>query len=361
MLIEDPQRLVDQQQGKNPALGVPVGRDHSSGNTVRGLPGGVTRTYAGRPGEGAAVRLEQLRYLDTALRLGSVRRAAIELGVAQPSVSAQIRRLEEDLGVVLITRGAQGVRPTDAAEAILPHLRAALRAEDAMRQEAGAITGLRAGRVRLGSISAASHAVLPVIVRRFRSEYPSIHFQVTERGSTVISDDVATGEFDLGIVSRFLRGGSDRPGLRYIDLAHGRIVLCLPPGHRLAQRRSVEAADLAGEAMVVFHRGYLLRAAFDALAAEHAIDAVYYTDSAETAQRMVAAGVGLSLASTLAPNSGMQSLDGVHLALLDEEWAETRMSVVLRSDEQPSPAVRAFLRILQQESHGLQDRLPDPF
>lgn len=305
------------------------------------------------------MRFEQLRYLEAALRLGSVRRAAAELGVAQPSVSAQIQRLEEDLGVVLVVRGSRGVRATDAAEAVLPHLRAALRAEDAMRQEAGAITGLRAGRVRLGSISAASHRVLPEVVRRFQREHPNIHFQVTERGSTVICDEVAAGDFDVGIVSRFLRGSSDDPGLRYIDLARGRVVLSLRADHELARRRTVRAADLEGQAMVVFHRGYLLRAAFDALAEGRDVRPVYYTDSAETAHRMVAAGVGISLASTLAPTS-VQPGDDVRFAIIDEDWAETRMSVVLRADEQPSPAVRAFLRILREESSGLEDRLAAP-
>lgn len=304
------------------------------------------------------MRFEQLRYLDAALRLGSVRRAAAEFGIAQPSVSSQIQRLEEDLGVVLIVRGGNGVRATDAAGAVLPHLRAALRAEEAMRQEASAITGLRAGRVRLGSISAASHRVLPEVVRRFQSEHPNIGFQVTERGSTVICDEVAAGEFDVGIVSRFLRGSADDPGLRYIDLARGRIVLVLPPDHDLAQRASVRGEDLVGQDMVVFHRGYLLRAAFDQLAAGRDVHPVYYTDSAETAHRMVAAGVGLSLASTLAPTTW--SGGEVRFAILDEDWAETRMSVVLRADEQPSPAVRAFLRILRDETPALEDRLDEP-
>lgn len=301
------------------------------------------------------MRFEQLRYLDAALRLGSVRRAAAELGIAQPSVSSQIQRLEEDLGVVLIVRGAHGVRPTDAAAAILPHLRAALRAEEAMRQEASAITGLRAGRVRLGSISAASHRVLPKVVRRFQSEHPNIQFQVTERGSMAIRDEVVAGEFDVGIVSRFLRGSADDPGLRYIDLARGKIVLILPPDHDLARHKTVSGADLDGQEMVVFHRGYLLRAAFDRLAAGRNLRPVYYTDSAETAHRMVAAGVGLSLASTLAPTT--RAGEEVRFAVLKEEWAETRMSVVLRADEQPSPAVRAFLRILREESPALADRL----
>lgn len=293
------------------------------------------------------MRFEQLHYLDTALRLGSVRRAASELGITQPSLSAQIQRLEEDLGVVLLVRGPRGVRATDAAQAVLPHVRAALRAENALRQEASAITGLRAGRVRLGSISAASHRVLPGIVQRFQRELPNIHFQVTEAGSAAIRNAVAAGDFDIGILSRFLHGPAGDDHLRYVDLAQGRIVLCLPPGHPLTQRDPIRSHDLDGATMVAFHKGYLLREAFDALTQIHDVHPVYYTDSAETAHRMVAAGVGLSLASTLAPTTLMS--DNVRFVNIDEPWAETRMSVVLRADEQPPPAVRALLQILRTE------------
>ena len=83
------------------------------------------------------MRFEQLRYLEAALRTGSFRQAAKELGVPQPTITNQIQRLEEDLGVVLVLRTAQGVRPTYAAERILPHAEAAIQAENLLRQEDG--------------------------------------------------------------------------------------------------------------------------------------------------------------------------------------------------------------------------------
>ncbi|WP_431952240.1 LysR family transcriptional regulator [Nocardia lijiangensis] len=93
------------------------------------------------------MRFEQLRYLVAAVQEGSLRRAAASLDLSQPAVSDQIRRLEEELGLVLMTRGSSGVRPTYAAELIMPHVRSVLRAESAIRAEASAISGLTSGHI----------------------------------------------------------------------------------------------------------------------------------------------------------------------------------------------------------------------
>ena len=294
------------------------------------------------------MRFEQLHYLDVTLTVGSIRGAAKVLGITQPSLSVQLQRLEEDLGIVLLVRSANGVRGTDAAKAVLPHVRAALRAENALRQEASSITGLRSGRVRLGTISAASNGILPELVRRFQLDHPNIHFQVTEGGSTQIRKDLIAGEFDLAIISRYNQEHFDDSLLRYIDIARGRIALTVPRDHPLASRRSVRGTDLKGQSLIAFHEGYLLRDGLDLLTAGVDVHIVYYTDSAETAQRMVAGGVGLILASTLAPETSVR--DDVTYLAIDESWAETRMSVVLRAEEQPPPAVRAFLQTMREQN-----------
>lgn len=303
------------------------------------------------------MRIEQLRYADTAIRLGSLRKAAHELGITQPSLSQQIQRLEEELGVVLLIRRPNGVRPTDAAAAVLPHMRVVLRAEESLRQEASAINELRTGRVRLGSIATASRTLLPTVVRRFQREHPSIRFQVTEDGSEVIRDRVLDGELDGGIVSRMFDDEASMSQLAVEDLADGQIVVCLHSGHPLWDRPSVRAADLAGAALIAFHRGYLLRTAYERLA--HAtggdVHAVYYTDSSETARRMVAAGVGIALISRLGTTDDAAVRAGrIRFVPLEERWAESRMSWVRRIDEQPPPAVRALLRILRAEARALE-------
>ena len=102
------------------------------------------------------MRFEQFQYLEAALRTRSFRQAAKELGVSQPTITNQVQRLEEDLGVLLVMRASHGVSPTYAAERILPHAVVAIRAEHALRQEVSAIDSLKIGHVRVASVATGS-------------------------------------------------------------------------------------------------------------------------------------------------------------------------------------------------------------
>lgn len=297
------------------------------------------------------MRLEQLHYAEVAIRLGSLRQAAHELGIAQPSLSSQIQRLEEELGVVLLIRRPKGVQATDAALELMPHIRSALRAEQSLRQEASAISGLREGRVRLGTMASASRLLMPRVVRRFRREYPAIHFQVTEGGSEVIRDQVVRGDLDLGIVSRFVDDAEGMAGLATEDLTFGSLVLCIPSGHRLQEREQIVPEDLDNEDMIVFHRGYLLRTALERFTAGRPVHLVYYTDRADTALGLVAAGVGVAILSGLQDpeRSGLPE-GSVRYVPISGTWAHTTVSRIRRIDEQPTPAARVLARMLREEA-----------
>ncbi|GLW99394.1 LysR family transcriptional regulator [Microtetraspora sp. NBRC 16547] len=295
------------------------------------------------------MRFEQLQYLEAALRTGSFRQAARELGVSQPTITNQVQRLEEDLGVVLVLRGAHGVRPTYAAERILPHAIAAIRAEHLLRQEASAIDGLKIGSVRLATVSTGSLTLLPDVVKRLHDEYPNIRFEVTEGGSDMVRHGVAAGYFDVGLLTRLGLDKEDKEDdedrLHYIDLMTGWLVLAAPESHPLASKESLQVSDLAGEPLIFFKKGSILRRAFEKLVEGIEARVVYSTDSAETAQRMVRAGVGISIANTLAPST--VSGNGVVLLPLQVEWAQTRLAAVVRQGQLRSPVVQTFLNLLR--------------
>ncbi|MEV5544387.1 LysR family transcriptional regulator [Saccharopolyspora shandongensis] len=304
------------------------------------------------------MRFEQLRYLEAALRTGSFRQAARELGVSQPTITSQVQRLEEDLGLVLVRRGAQGVRPTDAAERILPHAMAAIRIEDLLRQEASVIDGLRAGTVRLATVSTGSMLVLPDVVRRMHTEHPNIRFEVTEGGTYDVREGLTSGQYDMGLLIRLNEPDEidEDDQLHYTDLVSGRLVLCVPDAHPLASAETFDVNDLSGEPLITYKKGSILRAAFDRML--KGVDArfVYLTDGAETVQRMVRAGVGISIANTLATST--VSGNGVTLIPIREPWAKTTLSVAVRSGELRGPIVQLILREIREIVH---EKTRDPF
>lgn len=300
------------------------------------------------------MRFEQLRYLEASLRTGSFRQAAKELGVAQPTITAQVQRLEEDLGVVLVVRSAHGVRPTHAAEMILPHALAALRIEAAMRQEASSVDSLKVGNVKLAAVSSATQTILPDIIGQLHKEYPKIRFEVTEGGSEVVIRGVVSGDFDAGVLVRVKSEAPDPTHLDHIDLLEGRLVLMIPENHPLAHKEFIDAQDLEGQPIVNYQRGGLLRPLFDRFLEGVDTIPVYFTDNAETSHRMVRAGVGIGIGNTLAPST--QSGNGVVLRPIREPWTETRMSVVVRKDEMRSPIVQTMLKLFKQGADAIRLR-----
>src|SRR6476661_4342516 len=280
------------------------------------------------------MRFAQLRYLEAALRTGSFRQAAKELDISQPTITNQVQRLEEDLGVVLVVRGAKGVRPTYAAERILPHVVAAVQAEHLMREEASAIGGLKLGTVRLGTVPAGSQTILPGVVKRLLSDFPNVRFEVEEGPSRMVSRGVLSGHFDVGLVTR-LAGidliPAEQALLHHVDLISGRLVLAVPENHRLATKDGFEAADLEGEPLIFPAETSILRTAFEQLLDGVEARIVYATNNAEASQNMVRAGVGICMANTLL--SSTVSGNGVALVPLPFEWAHARISAIVRNDE----------------------------
>ncbi|GLW99393.1 LysR family transcriptional regulator [Microtetraspora sp. NBRC 16547] len=295
------------------------------------------------------MRFEQLWYLEAALRTGSFRQAAKALGVSQPTITNQIQKLEEDLGVVLVLRGSNGVRPTFAAERILPHAVAAIRAEYLLRQEASAFEGLKIGSVRLATVSTGSLIVLPDLVKRLHKEHPNIRFEVTEGGSAMVRRGVAAGHFDIGLVTRLGLPETEHEAehLHLVDLRSGRLVLCVPENHPLAQAEALDKSALNGEPLIIFKEGSILRAALEKLVEGVEARVVYSTDSAETAQQMVRAGVGIAIGNTLAPST--VSGNGVALVPINDPWACTTLSAIVRRDELRGPVVQMMLRLMNSD------------
>lgn len=292
------------------------------------------------------MRFEQLRYLVTALELGSFRKAARELGVTQPSITAQVHRLEEELGVILVEREIKGIRPTFAAVQLLPHAIAALEAENELRRGADALGHMEQGQIRVCAVGTASLTLLPSALKRLLAEYPSIQFEAVQGGSDVVRRGVLSGEFDLGILVRLGDEVHDTDDqLQYFDLRRGRLVLAIPEQHPLSDRESIAPEDLVGEHLVFFKRDSILRTAFERLVADLDVHIVYVTESTEGAIRMVRSGLGISLANSLSPDTA--SGDGVVLVPLQLDWAVTHMSAVVRKGHFRSPLVNEFLRILK--------------
>ncbi|PKW18625.1 LysR family transcriptional regulator [Saccharopolyspora spinosa] len=204
------------------------------------------------------MQLHQLQYFVAVVDARHFTRAAAQVGVAQPSLSQQIRALEQSLGARLFHRTRGNIALTDAGETLLPIARRILADADTARREIRALDELRAGRVRLGATPSLCTGLLPPMVAAFRREHPGIELIIHEGGSRDLQTELSEGALDLALVidSRL----ANDPVLETMPLFIEELVVVSPLGAPRPVRRShINIQELQGRPLVMFRRGYDLR------------------------------------------------------------------------------------------------------
>lgn len=175
-------------------------------------------------------------------------------------MSAQIAKLERELGRPLLDRTTRRVRLTDAGEAALPHVRAALAALDRVRVCVDEVAGLVRGVVRFGMVNGCSIPPLLDALAELRRRYPDVSLTLVEGESDVLQHEVAQGSLDLALVGW---SGAVLPDLDWATMIDEPLVVVVGHEHRLAGRRRLVVADLAEEMVLGLPVGTGVRTAYD--------------------------------------------------------------------------------------------------
>jgi len=234
--------------------------------------------------------------------------AATQLHRSQPAITAQIQRLEEELGVVLLDRRHQGVRMTPAGEAFLPGARATLFAAEEAARAAKLVTSQQVERLRLGFPRSVSREIIPKIVSEFHKLHPNVKLELTPFGTSTVIIELQREAIDLG----FVRLPMKAKGIDIVPAHREPLLVCLPRDHRLAAAEEVSIADLRGERFVMYGRKWApgfydlllercLQAGFSPVVSSE-IDEMY------VAPALVAAGDGIAILPSMVIQSSTQNV-----------------------------------------------------
>ncbi|MFE9360456.1 LysR family transcriptional regulator [Streptomyces olivaceoviridis] len=261
-------------------------------------------------------------------------RTAARLGIAQPPLSQQIRRLEDKVGHALFTREPGRVTLTPAGRELLPAARRALTDLADGLVAARAVGSGRAGRLRIGFAASLALTVLPGLLRTFRQRYPGVHLDIHEMTTAPQIAALHDKTIDIGLLRE---PPTDETGLGFSTVLSETFVAVLPSTHPLATHRTVQLARLADSPFVLLPRtagptlydqiiGLCTAAGFTPRIAQHAVEW-------QTVCALVETGLGVSLA----PASIRRiRLKGVAFRGIEPNTARTRVAVAWRkSDHNP--------------------------
>jgi DNA-binding transcriptional LysR family regulator len=224
-------------------------------------------------------------------------RAARELGLAQPSVSAQVRRLESELGSELFHRMKGNVTLTPAGEALLPFARRILTDVDAASSELRESGAQVRGRLSIGATPSLAATLVPPVLARFHSAYPAVDLVLREAGSGDLVTALEEGALDVALVILPVR----HDVLETQPLLREELVLALARTHPLAKRRTISVADLRDVPLVMFREGYDLRNATEAACRAAGFAPTFAVEGGEMdgVLRLTAAGLGAAIVPSL--------------------------------------------------------------
>lgn len=252
--------------------------------------------------------LRDLQYLVALAETRHFGRAARHCHVSQPTLSAQLKKLEEYLGVALVERRPRKVALTAAGQAVVERARRMLQDAEDIRALAHASQDPLAGQLKVGLIPTLGPYLLPRVMPRLAQALPKLSLLLHEYQTEPLVQQVLDGELDLAILAL----PADTRGLQTRPLFAETFLVAMPDRHRLASRRRVRTADLAGEKLLLLEEGHCLR--------EHALEVCsragteeqdFRATSLETLRQMVASGGGITLLPRLAAEGPFASARGL--------------------------------------------------
>ncbi|MEV5008018.1 LysR family transcriptional regulator [Streptomyces sp. NPDC055692] len=255
------------------------------------------------------IEARHLRVLRAVATTGSFSAAGRELGCTQPAVSQQMKALEAAVGTPLLVRAGREMRLTQAGEALVRHATGILAGLTAAEEEIAAITGLRAGRVRLVSFPSGSSTLVPTALAALRAAHPGTRVSLEEAEPPRSVELLRQGDCDVALAFRYEgatgagEGAGEWEDLVVRPLLTDRLVGLVPERHRLARAGSVAIGELAGEPWIAGCprcRGQLVQVC-EGAGFTPRID--FATDDYPAVVGLVGAGLGVAVLPQLAVES----------------------------------------------------------
>lgn len=291
------------------------------------------------------MNLRDLEYLVALDEEGHFHRAAERCFVSQPTLSGQIKKLEEALGVALVERSSRQVCMTEAGRAVAAQARRVLAEARAVREVASAYRDPLAGRLQVGVIPTVAPYLLRLFVARLHQGLPELRLFLHEHQTAVLLEKLRRAELDLLILALPVEGDD----LGRLELYREPFLLAVPAGHPLAPLTQVGLDHLRGQEVLLLEEGHCLRgqALEVCLAAGAGEYGGFRGTSLETLRQMVVEGIGV----TLMPRLAVGGESGIRYLPFAEPGPSRTIGLVFRKNS-PRQAAFAAIGALVREAVG---------
>ena len=290
------------------------------------------------------MNLKDLKYLVALADTGHFGKAAERTYVSQPTLSAQLKKLEEYLGVKLVERQPKNVQLTDIGRQVVLRARHMLEQGEEIVALARTNADPLSGRLKVALIPTVGPYLLPRITQKIRKALPNLGLMLYEYQTEPLLKRLRDGEFDVGIMAL----PTDLEGLEARVLYEEDFMLAVPQQHALADKATIKIQDLKGEALLLLEDGHCLRDQALEVCSRVAVHEVedFRATSLETLRQMVVAGLGITLLPELAVESPFGGQRGLATRPFAKPAPSRTIGAVWRKSSTRRVAIGEFCRVV---------------
>ena len=274
-----------------------------------------------------------------AVELGSLSKAAEQLGYTQSGISHMMQSLEDEVGFPLMVRTSTGIQPNSEGEMLLPVIHQLLNTSESLEQHIAKIKGIDTGRIRIAAYPSVAAYWLPGIIRTFQKDYPNVEIQIIEVGSGAIESIMAARQAELCIYA-----GGEGKEFEWVPLCRDRMMALLPPEHPQAGNASLPLKELASEEFIMPMPDYDGEVRFILDKLDHWPHILFSACSDYTIINMVTEGLGVSIL----PELLLKNYNHRAVAMPIEPAQERVLGIGVPQLKSASPVTRNFIRNVEQ-------------
>lgn len=292
------------------------------------------------------MELRQLEYFVLLAEELNFTRAAERGNVAQPALSRQIRKLEEEFGVPLVDRTTRRTTLTAAGREFLWRARTILEQVGAARSAASEQSQLLSGRLTIGLTQTSGSLDIPGLLAKYHRAHPNVELAVRENISMRLAEQLRADQLDLAFLTAIPIRARDQLGFE--PLLTEDLVAAVGADHRLARRRSLKIADLKHEPLIAFPPGATIRSTVDAAATDAGFAAQVAFEITEVRRALALVAEGLGVAVLPKPDVQLAPPDVAAIPIRRPQMRH-ELFVARRIGRQPSPAASEMLKLVLAE------------
>jgi len=302
------------------------------------------------------MEIHQLTYFVAVAETGGFSRAAKACNVAQPSLSQQVMKLEQELGQQLFNRLGRSVALTEAGQALLPRARAILAELEEIKRGLSQEISQGYGHLAVGLIPTIAPFLLPGVIKRFAEKFPNAELSAYEDFTDTLVHDLVGGKLDVGIMSLPIHNKA----IVTTELFTEPLLVASSRHHELITKGSIRVKELEDFPFIALNEVHCLGEQVQSFCYQQDVDLdiVCHTAQLSTVQRCIASGLGVSLVPQMLAAS--DTSDQIAYRSVSDTTPRRKIVAASHARFQQSFLAGQFIDLVQDEYRRLVERLADP-